>query len=472
MAERVGDWCRRRWHFTAWAIAGAAGWVAFECGSVDAAVSIYGRSLPDEPVPYVVDELPPQAKPLVIFGDPFLEVGNIEPGWELPTGAVWRPSLWVFGTYRTALQSFDRGDRKPITEWANSLDLFANLQLTGTERLLLGINPLRQGVNYTGYTLGPDSERGSFESFNGNVRTLFFEGDFGELFPDLDRDDSGTLDYGFAVGRQAISYQQGILIDDTALDSIGIVRNSLTVPGGANLRVSGLYGWGEVSRGDSDVDSNAQLFGLFNEADFYKSTVALDAIYVASDDNGGDAAYLGLSAVQRFGLWTSSFRFMTSQAFDGDTRAAKDGYLLFADVSTTPLGTDNILYATAFAALDEFTMAARDPQVGGPLGRAGILFASQRLGRFGSALSNRAKDVIGFSVGHQWFLVPNNREQLVLEFGARKSADGSDSDAFALGGRYQLQIHNQAFWQLDLFGSMTETEGAGFGARTEIQVKF
>ena len=70
-----------------------------------------------------------------IFGEnPFLGVGQITPGFETPFGAVWQPSLIVYGEYRTAIQTFNDGDRE-ISEWANRLDLFTNLYLTPTERI-------------------------------------------------------------------------------------------------------------------------------------------------------------------------------------------------------------------------------------------------------------------------------------------------------------------------------------------------
>jgi hypothetical protein len=442
--------------------------------TAEAAVSIYGRALPDEPVPYLEDEegLAPLTPPIVLFGDPFLDPGNVSKGFELPTGAVWTPSLWVFGQGRTALQTQDTGDPKRLSEWANTLDLFANLQLSGTERVLVGINPLRRGSHFSGYRFEPDDKDGGFSRLGANLTTLLFEGDFGELFPNLDPNDELGLDYGFAVGRQALTFQQDILINDT-VDGVGIVRNNLTLPNAGNLRITGFYGWNEITRPNNFSDRNANLFGLFSQADFYRSTVALDLAYVDGDRTSGDGLYIGASAVQRFRLWTNSVRLLMSQNVDGpDTSAVKDGLLLFVDFSTTPLSTDDIYYITLFGAMGEFTQAAKDQTVGGPLTRAGILFASPQLGTYVGPLSARANDVIGFSVGRQWFLVPNNREQLVLEAGARWDVAGTDRSSAGIAGRYQIQIHNQAFWQFELYGSVKETEGPGYGARSEIQFRF
>ncbi len=451
-----------------------AGLISATAFSADAAVSIYGRGLPDEEVEYLDEahELAPFAKPIFIFGDPFLTPGNLSEGFELPTGAVWQPSMWIFGQGRTVLQTQKQNEGKRLSEWANTLDLFANLQLSGTERLVVGVNPLRRGRRFSGYAFEPDETRGGYSRFGANLTRLFAEGEFAEIFPNLDPSDELGLDFGFAVGRQALSFQQDILLNDV-VDGIGIVRNSLTAPGAGNLRITGFFGWNEISRADTIEDQNAKLFGLFTQADMLHNTVALDLIFVDSDDTGGDGLYLGASSVQRFGLWTSSVRLLASQSLEKrDTSAVSDGLLFFADFSTTPQSTDDILYFTGFAAFGEFTQAARDPTVGGPLTRAGILFASPQLGHLSGPLSARANDVIGFSVGRQWFLLANNREQFVLEGGGRKDIGGQGRNALGLAGRYQIQIHNQAFWQLDLYGTYVESEGGGYGARSEIVVRF
>ena len=460
-----------------WRVQAAVAAVAIAAAApAEAGISIYGRGLADEPVPYLDDDdLPPPTPPILLFGDPFLSPGPIDSGFELPTGAVWQPSLWVFGTYRTALQTFEPANEPGVTEWANTLDLYANLQLSATERVLLGITPLRRGTSFTGYRFdgpGPDDGEG-FESFNGSIQTLFFEGDFGEIFPSLDPNDADLLDYGFTIGRQALTFQQGLLMEDTAIDAVGIVRNSLTAPGASNIRLSGLFAWGEISRADTVEDNDAKLFGFSGDADIGSHFVSFDSFYVDSGDDTGDGFYFGAGTVQRKGIWDSAFRLMGSVALDDETPAVRSGVLGFMSFSTTPETSDDILYINAFVARNEFTQAARDPVVGGPLGRAGILFSTQRLGQFGSPLNPRAKDVAGFAVGRQWFLVPTNREQLIVEIGGRVSWE-DEPQGVGIAARYQIQIHNQAFLQFDLFGTFVDDvdDGFGAGARSELQIKF
>ncbi len=106
--------------------------------------------LSEKPAPYLSDaDLPARTPPLLELGDDFLGTGNLKPGFKLLTGAVWQPRFWLYGTQRTALQHFDNGPGESTTEWMNRLDLFGNLQLTGTERVLIGMTPLHNDADFT-----------------------------------------------------------------------------------------------------------------------------------------------------------------------------------------------------------------------------------------------------------------------------------------------------------------------------------
>ena len=126
----------------------------------------------------------------------------------------------MFGTYRTGVNYFDNQSTTNVTEWANRLDLFGQLNLTGTERVLVGIRPLdNENVNRRRFT-GYDFRNGrSIDAWNVNVQTLFFEGDFGEIFPNIDPFDFLAQDYGFSVGRQPMSFQQGLLVNEDMIDA-------------------------------------------------------------------------------------------------------------------------------------------------------------------------------------------------------------------------------------------------------------
>ena len=425
--------------------------------------------LSDEPIPLQVDQVPTRTAPIFELGDPFLGFGPISRGWNLPTGATWNPSLQLYGGFRSAAQIFDARNQR-TSEWANRLDLFANLSLTATERLLVAVRPLDKDGQFTSYQFVPDEDDGWQEELDAEIELLFFEGDFGEIFPDLDRDDSGLLDFGFSVGRQLIQVQDGMLMNDI-VDSAGLVRNSLRPAGFSNLRVTGLAAWNDIHRGNNLEDESATIVALLSEADIGKSTVAVDLLYTFSDGTDGDGAYLGVSSTQRIGEYNTAFRAMGSYAVDGDSPSVDSGALIFGEVSWTPHGTIDVTYFNAFAGVEQFTSAARGPDAGGPLGRVGILFEAVGLGRYGAALGNDLSETFGAALGRQW-IVADARRQWILEAGFRSDFRGDETATAAVAGRLQQAIGSRFIVQMDLFGRIEEGREDGYGARFEFRIKF
>ena len=353
------------------------------------------------------ENFPKRPKPILELGDDFLGPGNIGKGLELPTGAVWQPSLVVFGTYRTALQTYPAND-VTTSEWANRLDLFANLQLSGSERFLLGIRPLDEDGQFTSHQFrpdGPGDEAGYVEAINAQITTFFFEGDLGEIFPNLDRNDQKRLDLGFAVGRQPVNYQEGMLINDS-IDAIGITRNTLLPKGGSDLQVTFLFGWNDVHRDDNLERDNTKLWSLSFALDGPKSTNNLDLVYIDDLDGETDGFFWGVSDVRRIGHFNLSTRILGSHATEDESDVVSDGNLIFAELSWSPAWTQDHVYTNFFVGIDEFASAARGPPTGGPLGRTGILFQAVGLGGYGAPLGNRADKSYGGAFGYQWFIDP------------------------------------------------------------------
>jgi hypothetical protein len=433
------------------------------------AADMSGSRLSDQPIP--LDKTLERPPPLLELGDPFLGTGNLQKGITLPTGAVWQPSLVLFGDFRTAVQTFSDG-KNTFSEWADRLDFFANLQLTGTERVLLGLRPLDRNGKYFGYQF--NSDPGFKARLDGNLAMLFFEGDFGQLFPKLDLYDRNSLDYGFSIGRQPLLLQDGLLLNDT-IDSIGIVRNSLHTAWTSGWRLNFYYGWNYIHRNNNELDTSAQLLALSTTADFYWSTMQLDFVYVPASPKTGDGLYAGFGATQRinaFGnAFNTTFRILGSAALNHATPQTSSGALLFSQVALTPKGTLDWVYLDLFVAIAKFSSAARSPDAGGPLGRIGILYDAVGLGRYGSALSNEANHSVGFALGYQMFF-DTFRRQLILEVGARKDTKRTNLDAAAMGARLQQAIWRHLILQFDTFVSGGRHQGPGYGGRTELMVKF
>jgi hypothetical protein len=422
--------------------------------------------LPDEPIPLQTEGFPSRPDPILELGEDFLGTGTLAPGVELPTGAVWHPSFLLFGTLRSALQTFDDGEER-FSEWANRLDLFGQLRLSGTERLIIGLRPVDQDGRFSGYNFEPDQDDGWRNELNLEVDRLFFEGDFGEIFPTLDEGDTKPLDVGFSVGRMPIFFQEGMLVNDN-IDAVGVVRNSISIPGGSNLRATLLYGWNEINRDNNLEDDSASLFGLFTEFDLPCCTVDVDLVYVDGDDAGW---FGGISSVQRIGHFNASVRALFSSAQDEENDRVSDGTLLFGELSWSPRGTHDNVYVNAFWGIDRFSSAARGPATGGPLGRTGILFAAVGLGRYGAALGNRADDSVGASVGYQWFL-DGGLKQWIFEAGFREETDGPEQGAVAIGTRYQQAFGQHLVMRFDGFLADQDEGGNSNGLRVEALYKF
>lgn len=450
-------------------------WLAALCalGGFDAAAADRSR-FSDQPSPLKIDEFPDRPAPPIEIGDKFLGNGNLQKGFTMPGGAVWHPSLWVFGNFRSAVQSFDNGTTR-VTEWANDLNLFANLQLAATERVLVGFTPLRNdNGQFTGYDFEPASGQGWREDFNENLlhpRTFFFEGELGEMFPGLDDGDRRSLDYGISLGRQPLSLQGGILVNDNSLDMVSITRNALLPGWASHMRLSGLFAWNEIERHNNAADRSAYMFGLDGFVDTALSTIEADVLYVASGTQG-DGLFLGLGSIQRLGKVATTFRVNQSIATEQPSAAMQSGTLLFAEMSLTPAYTHDVLYLNGYWGIDDFSSAIRGPLAGGPLGRTGLMFAAVGLGQYGSPLSNAGRRSAGGALGYQMFFGELRRRQLTFEIGGLAPTDGRNASAEALGARFQQALGQRTVLILDAFGALQENAREAFGGRMEFLVKF
>ena len=459
----------------------------------------------DEPIPLA--DLPDRPKPIIELGEPFLGTGTLSQGFRLPTGAVWQPAFLAFGTLRSAVQSqsltfSDVEDADvSLSEAAFRLDLFGNLYLTSTERVLIGFRPLDENASFTGFTLdcsgradcfdeNGDEVSGLQDEFNFGIRTLFFEGDIGEIFPAADWKDSKRLDIGISVGRQPLSFQEGLLINEDAIDAVGLTRANLKPRGVVNLRVTGLVGWGDINRtaipvnadpelfadltlqeleelnaslsGPNPGDKSALLFGLFTETDSRKSTIEADVIFVSADDLQGDGLYVGISDTRRIGRFSNTIRGVGSFTIGQEGLRNSQGYVITNQFSWTPYHSYNHIYINLFAGIDEYRSAARAPATGGPLGLVGVLYAAVGIGRFPGALNNQPDNAVGGSFGYQFFF-NKTRQQLILELGGRHQYEyddpvsgnflvGGPQSQVAAGARYQMALARRGVLVFDLIG--------------------
>ena len=438
------------------------------------------ETLKDEVVKFKsVGDIPFRPALFLELGDPFLDTGQLDAGFEVPIlGAIWQPRLWSYFINRTTVQTFDNGapGRLRDTEIANRMDLYANLQLTGTEKILLGLRPFDNNLpsRFTRYTFD-----GSNEDFNNelnlDIETLFFEGDIGSLLPKLDRAGIKPIDFGFTVGRQPFTFQEGIILNDT-VDAVGFVRNNLVFPGTSNLRISGLWAWDRLDRNDRNRGTDPNMYGLFVFADTHVSSYNLDMIYVDDNARNGDAFYIGASAIQRIralGGISSAFRINNSIALDEEIggNVIGDGSLLSAEFSTIVPGSDDIAYINPFISIGNFTQAGREQILGGPLASLGILFASPNLSTYGAEVSPFTDDVVGFATGYQAFW-DDHRRNLILEIAGRHDYDGQGFDQLGIGFQLQQAIGQHIQAQLEGFYTFNGERDDGVGARAELFIVY
>jgi hypothetical protein len=488
-------------------VAAAPAWAQHGEGHGDDDYGESGSRFSDEPIPLA--EIPERPRPLIEIGPKFLGTGNINQGFEIPTGAVWTPAFIVFGTIRTAAQGIEsRVADARFAEAVGRLDLFGNLYLTQTERAVIGISPLNEEGRFTTYTFlneaGDTSVDPEFQDeLNIRITTLFFEGDLAELFPKLDWDDSSPLDYYVSVGRQPLSFQDGMLINEDLLDMVGLTRANMKFGSLVNTRVAAVFGWNDVNRhsgfsgaafdacddlaaaGAGGIgncrDDSALLFGLFTETDTRKRTVELDAMYVLADDETGDGVYGGLGTTQRIGEYNNTFRVVGSYPIGEETAFNRPGVLVHNQFGFTPHHTYNWAYINLFGGVGNFRSAARGPAAGGPLGQTGILWAAVGLGRFGAALGNQADESVGGGVGYQMFFGKLRRQQLILEAGGRYTygsfEEGDDFPLFVqdiAGGaaRFATAFGRRGVLSLTGFGAYDfEASQPNFGARVEVALQ-
>ena len=439
----------------------------------------------DQVIPLQTENFPDRPSPILELGDPLLKSGKIRKGYKIPTGAVWQPSFIVWGDLRTAVQTIDSNLEKSgqrLTEASTRFDLFGNLSLTSTERILIGFRPLDQQDRFTRYTFESPNEADEDhfeEEYNFDFTTLFFEGDFGEIFPGLDKKDKHGLDYAFSVGRQQITWQDGMLINDR-IDSIGISKINLKPDWAVNYRTTLLWAWNELNRKNLAFDDrDSSLFGWSNEIDFKETTTDFDFVFVDGDEETQDGLFAGVGFNQRLYSINTTFRLLGSHALDEETEHSSDGALFFTELSKDLKRSHDFLYLNAFWGIDKFRSASRAPEFAGPLGGTGVLFAAVGLGRYGAPLNNQPDDAIGSAMGYQIFF-NQRRQNILLELAGRYALEDLGQRAVATGISFQTAVGRRNILRLDTYTrygknradlTMPEDEKLGFGARIEWQLR-
>ncbi|MFB3107495.1 MAG: hypothetical protein ACE1ZA_21585, partial [Pseudomonadales bacterium] len=318
------------------------------------------------------------------------------------------------------------------------------------------------------------------------INTAYFEGQLDEIFPNLDPYDFNLLDLGFSVGRQQMSFQRGLMMNEDMIDAVTVTRNTLYGKGNLNQRVTFVYAWNRATRiAPVQPNTDAEMYGIFTESDFAFNTLNVDVGFI-NDPNRThrDLLVAAISSTQRLvgyeNTYNSRFHLLVSYPTEGEGipvafmgspgNVSGQGVLLFSQISVTPHRSEDLIYWNTFVAIDQFTSLPRAPQAG-PLGDTGLLFAASGLGLYAPALSTVTNSSVGTALGYQVFLDTKN-QQIIYEIGAR---EGKGADDFEIAGavQYQRAFKQNWIWLVTGFLSARHgTDGLSSGIRQEIQFFF
>jgi len=378
----------------------------------------------------------------------------------------------VFGDLNTGLEHTDTG-AESTTEWVTTMNLFANLTLSGTERILLGVSPLtRRTGSKTRHTFEPTEDWHG--EFGPRLTTAFFEGELSEIFPRLDWDGRRPLDYQISFGRQAVVSQGGMLINDS-MDSIALTRSTIPFSGTNFARVGGFIGWNNIHRSNNADDNDAELYAIFSAVEAGHATYELDLVYTNSDAAGGDQINIGASFIHPFIILEhdvdTTIRFANWSTPGGaETGSATDGSLLYTSFSWAPKKTDNIVYVNAFGGLNNYAPAARMMGTGGPLGIVGLLFAGNGLA--GAPINNFSNKAWGGAVGYQMFFSAALRRNLILELGGKADNSVGGINRFGAAVRYSQALGQHVFFEVGGYAVDQESTDNAYGVRTKLNIVF
>ncbi len=400
------------------------------------------------------------------------------------------PQLLLFGDARTAIAYNKDAAGKEVGQAAVDLNLFANLQLTGTERVLMFWEPLQNGANQTRWEFaGPDRDRKQDPSVKlGNQpTTLFFEGDLGAIVAGLS-DEYQPWDLPFSFGRMPLLFQNGIWLEDAFIGAAFTIpaKNSAAL-GITNFDLTFFGGFQEITTpgvrngaGQQD-DAEAAMIGVAGFFDVAEGYLETGVAYIHDKDKSdGDFSYLNLTAgfsKRYFGTVSNATRAIMNvgQAPGGGRKKAANGFLLLSENAfITHLPLTLIPYANFWLGKDNPQSVARAGAAGGVLKNTGLAFETDNLTGF-PTLDPTAGDTLGGAIGVQYLFGLD--QQLVAEVAAVIPWDGENGavsdNQYAFSLRYQIPITNQFIIRADaIYGVQDGPADDLYGARLELRYKF
>lgn len=431
-----------------------------------------------------------EQRPLVEIGQPLYVEGPLATNFnDIGQKNLVTPAFSVFGDWRTAVAYNDNGANKETGSIATRLNLETDLQLTATERFHALFRPLDQNGFFTHEDFfGPNQNGGSFP-LNATPRTLFFEGDLGNITAGL-TDKYQSFDLPFAVGLVPLIFQNGIWVNSAMTGgAASITGKNSPVFHISNMDVTFFSGFDNVTTpavkdaAGRLVDHGLAAYGAaaFVEANegYWEAGIG----YI--QDNRGEAfnASYGDATIaftkRYFGWLSNSMRVV--YAFGQDAQAngqhTADGVIFLMENSLiSPKELVLVPYFDAFAGIGHPQSLMRNADAGGILFNTGILFETDGLTGF-PKLDDSGQDTYGGALGVEYLF--NLDQQIVLEASTVQVRTGdveigrqARGAEYGVGARYQRNITNSLLFRADVMYAEELNQPHIAGIRAEIRQKF
>jgi len=443
--------------------------------SPEAQIEIYGAKKPVEKV----DPLLELFRPIYQEG-PFRE-GNTAVGEK----NLIFPGLNIFGDWRTAIAYNDNGANE-VGQIATRLNLDVDFKITGTERLHAFFRPIDRGGQFTRYEFfGDDRDQGDF-ILDGNIETLFFEGDLGSIYAGM-TDTYQDFDLPFALGLTPMLFQNGIWVEDAFIGGgFSIMAKNSPKFDISNMDFTVFGGFDKVT---TPAIKNAD--GALNDDDL--SVIGIAGFIEANEgyweggygyldgrtDQFDDQSYhsLTLAFTRRYGGWLSnSVRALWTFGQDRDNNAQEtaEGWMFLIENSlVTHKPSTLVPYFNFWAGFDRPQPLADDS---GLLKNTGINFETDALTGF-PKLDDTGHDTFGGAIGIQYLF--DLQRQLVLEVATvqimgdvNEVGRAAVDDQYGFGIRYQHPISPAWILRADAMYGLLKNADDFKGARFEVRRKF
>lgn len=436
----------------------------------------------------------PVTRPLITLGRELYAGGPLGSGGDfLGTLNPTYTEFYVYGDWRSAVAFNDNGAVE-VGQVATRLNLDIDYRFTGTERIHAFMRPLDGQGEFTRCEFfgddapNNDPDRKCELQLDGNLDSLFFEGDAGALYAGFSGEYS-KVDLPFAVGFMPLLFQNGVWLED-AFTGVAFAIPALNSPtlDISNMDVSFFAGIDKVTNpafkdnDNANADHNVNIYGAATYIEARGGYLEAAIARLDGENGFNDESYNSATVAysQRYGAWLSnSMRAIWSfgQDRNDNLQDTADGVIFLIENSLiTTLPSTLVPYANFFIGLDRPQSAARDNGAGGILKNTGINFETDGLTGF-PTLDATGQNAFGGAIGVSYLFGLDR--QLVVEAATNQTIEGENEtgralrgDEYALGMRYQYNLNEAWILRTDaMHGWRTEDENVA-GARLEIRRKF